>query len=173
MTNNSERDLLLHDPLSEVTRKERRMLLGVSIVGVAVQKAGLVPSKISALGIEFAKSDQSAILSLLALVVLYFLTAFIVYGISDFMAWRRALRRQTLFNIREKLRRELEFGSDYSEKERAEFIRHSDLRGGFVLYRLSGHISAIRAIFEFLLPILVGCYSAYILLYSDLLSKNV
>ena len=77
MAKDSEKDLLLHDPLGEVTRKERKTLLATSMIGIVVEKTGLVPSKISAIGIEFAKSDQNTILSLLSLVVFYFLRLYI------------------------------------------------------------------------------------------------
>ena len=40
------------DALSEITRKERRALLGVSTLCIAITHANLVPTKISALGIE-------------------------------------------------------------------------------------------------------------------------
>ena len=69
----SDHDVLLHDPLSEVTRRERRMLLACTLLGVGVVKTGLVPTKIEALGVEFDKTNQQALLFLLALVVGYFL----------------------------------------------------------------------------------------------------
>src|SRR5215208_4054054 len=78
---------VLRDPLSEVTRKERVYLLGTSIVGIAILKTRLVPSRITALGIELEEGNQEIFLSLLGLVVLYFLAAFVVYAASDFLAW--------------------------------------------------------------------------------------
>src|SRR5436305_2954409 len=66
----------LRDPLSEVTRKERRTLLGVAALGIVVAKAGIVPSRISALGVEFGKTDQATLLRMLALIIGYFLLAF-------------------------------------------------------------------------------------------------
>ncbi len=86
----SPRDIMLRDPLSAVTRKERQFLLGVSIFGIALVKGGLVPSKISALGIEFTKTDQQSLMTILGLVTLYFLFAFVTYAASDFLAWRLA-----------------------------------------------------------------------------------
>jgi len=157
MPDNSNHDLLLHDPLSEVTRKERRMLLGISMLGVAIAKTGLVPSKISALGIEFAESDQKALLTLLATIVLYFLAAFTVYAWSDFLAWRRALKRQ---------RRE--FRVEY-EREIKEFEGHvpdydePKYSGVFFAYQLPTLTSIVRAVFEFLLPLIVGIYGAIVL----------
>jgi amino acid permease len=53
-------------------------------------RTGLVPSKISALGLEFSQTDQKSLLSILALITLYFVAAFILYASSDFVAWRLA-----------------------------------------------------------------------------------
>jgi hypothetical protein len=90
MINSPPLDVLVQDPLGDVTRKERRLLLGVSVLGVALVKTGLVPSKITALGIEFGKTDQRALMTIFGLVTLYFLVAFVIYGASDFIAWRSA-----------------------------------------------------------------------------------
>ena len=50
-------DLISFDPLSEVTRKERRALLGISVLGGALVNIALVPEKLSTFGIEFARPD--------------------------------------------------------------------------------------------------------------------
>lgn len=78
---------ILKDPLSDVTRKERVYLLATSTIGIAIVKTGLVPSRISALGIQFEEANQSALLFLLGIVVAYFLIAFIIYAVADFFAW--------------------------------------------------------------------------------------
>ena len=69
--------LRIVDPLSTVTRKERRALLLVSMIAITLVKARVIPSKITALGIEFQKLDQQSLLSILALITGYFLIAFI------------------------------------------------------------------------------------------------
>ena len=86
-----ERPSTLRDPLSDVTRKERRSLLGASLVAAVVAKTGLVPTKIESLGIDFSTSDQALLLKSGAVVVAYFLTAFTVYGAIDLVAWRVAI----------------------------------------------------------------------------------
>tara|TARA_B100000780_G_C21014483_1_gene406360 strand:+ start:304 stop:522 length:219 start_codon:yes stop_codon:yes gene_type:complete len=62
----------LREPFNETTRKTRRNLLVSSLIGVAISKIGLVPEKISAFGIDFSKSNQSALLTLLIFIVSYF-----------------------------------------------------------------------------------------------------
>jgi len=83
MANSKPSEIRLRDPLSEVTRKERRAVLGASAIGVVIVKSGLIPSRVSALGIEFNQTDQRALLVALGAVVTYFLIAFVVYGVSD------------------------------------------------------------------------------------------
>jgi hypothetical protein len=46
---------------------------------------GLVPTKIATFGIELEQPNRSALLFLIALVNLYFLAAFIIYAVSDYM----------------------------------------------------------------------------------------
>ena len=84
-------EVRVRDPLTEVTRKERRALLGMAAIGIIVVKTGLVPSKISALGIDFSLTDQTMLFRALGCVICYFLVAFILYAASDFVAWRVAL----------------------------------------------------------------------------------
>jgi hypothetical protein len=84
-------DVRLKDPLSEVTRNERKTLLGLSAIGIVVAKTGLVPTKISALGIEFDARDQTALLRILAGIIAYFVAAFLVYAIPELLAWRVSL----------------------------------------------------------------------------------
>jgi hypothetical protein len=74
-------------PLSEETRKVRKSLLISSIVGWAFVRVGLVPTKISALGIELSTKDQSAFYVLAALIVGYFLVSFIVDAATDVINW--------------------------------------------------------------------------------------
>jgi hypothetical protein len=78
-------EVLVGDPLSEVTRKTRLYLLAVSLIGVAMVTTGLVPTKIATFGIELEQPNRSALLFLIALVNLYFLAAFIIYAVSDYM----------------------------------------------------------------------------------------
>src|SRR2546423_1716731 len=76
---------LLFDPLSDVARKERRNLLIASTVGILVATTGLVPTRLSTLGIEFSPPEQTYFVILMAGVIAYFVIAFVVYGVSDFL----------------------------------------------------------------------------------------
>lgn len=79
---------ILGDPLSDITRKERRNLLLASSIGLFVTWTGSIPTKVAPLGIELSEFNQQYFLILLSIVVGYFLVAFILYGIADFLVWQ-------------------------------------------------------------------------------------
>src|SRR3972149_1614277 len=84
-------EIRVRDPLSEVTRKERRSLLGVSTIGIIMVKTGLIPEKITAFGVKFSKTDQKSLLFIVAFIIVYFLISFVIYAWSDFVSWRIAV----------------------------------------------------------------------------------
>lgn len=154
-------NILLRDPLSKETRSERRTLLGASAIGIVIVKTGLVPSKISALGIDFNQADQRSLLLAIAGVVLYFLIAFLIYAGSDFLVWRIAFRdaiRSILINNREKEIKRIESAHDVE----VEMVRRYP-RSLFFL-RMSAPMSVLRALFEFGLPILISIYAVILLI---------
>jgi len=81
------------DPLEGLTRKERRNLLAVSTAAIAVTQMRLIPTKVAALGIEFESINQSAFLKILAGVLVYFLVAFLIYSVSDWLSGRWSLQQ--------------------------------------------------------------------------------
>lgn len=72
----SDPSSFLGDPLSTLSRLERRNLLIATTVGLLVGHVGLVPTHISALGLEFDAPAQNAFLLVLALLILYMAFAF-------------------------------------------------------------------------------------------------
>ena len=165
MVEPSAAETAVRDPLTEVTRKERRLLLGMCVLGIVLVKTGLVPTKISAFGIEFSHTDQKSILIILAFVVSYFLVAFIIYGISDFIAWRLAFRAAAIAARERKIQRDIakRDGADHLELVKLDPEGWTKLPGA-IAYRFGSGASLIRAIFEFLLPIILGVYTAILLL---------
>ena len=79
-----DRDLRdVADPLSKTTRAERKWLL-VSAFGIVVLSwGGLVPTRISAFGVEIGASKAMALVVLTMAICIYFLCTFIVYYRSD------------------------------------------------------------------------------------------
>jgi hypothetical protein len=154
-------EILLGDPLSKVARAERRTLLGVSAVGIVIAKSGLVPSKITALGIEFDQADQSIILRMLAWVVIYFLVAFLIYALSDLLAWRvafsdaRIALRKAHYSLPEEQRH---------EREMIDRRLFEEMTAQMTWQRFSNPVSLLRAVFEFAVPVIIGLCAVIVLL---------
>jgi hypothetical protein len=176
------REILVRDQMSPVTRKERLYLLVVSIVGIAMVTTGLVPSKIATFGIELDSPNRDALLLLLALVNVYFLLAFSIYAVSDYMARREALRTA---NERE------EEALRYQEVGRIRGIGEEGARQAYAKGELQPDLVDIieatkplavhgtntlqltlmgstRVFFDFWLPIIVGLVAIYILVSRSL-----
>ncbi len=167
--NSTPDEIRLRDPLSDVTRRERRSLLGVSILGIAVAQAGLLPTEISSLGIKFGPSSQSAILLLIGLVCSYYLAAFIVYAASDYVAWKIVLR-SAFSRIWTGPREKIE--EPETEEEALRQISRQESLEEFIQTRNSSillaeiallPVSRVRAFFEFVLPVVVGAYATVVL----------
>lgn len=154
-------EIMLSDPLSEGTRRKRRILLGVSVLSFFMVKTGLLPKNIPALGVVLAETHQKAFLGITILVVLYFFTAFIIYGLSDFVAWMvsynkglKAAHQSFIDRIDQKIR-----GTEQESRIRAPNSRWFPWLG-----RLAVPLSIVRAMFEFVLPLVVGAYAVYVLM---------
>lgn len=145
-------EVTLRDPRSEVTRKERRTLLGASAIGILILRTGLVPSKIAALGIEFNQADQKALLGALGAIVVYFLVAFMIYASSDLVAWRVAIHYALVD-------RQAEVEKEMRQHER-EGLEVERIGRRATLVVLARPTSLVRAVFEFGVPVLIGLYAA-------------
>lgn len=154
-------EIMLRDPLGEVTRRERRMLLGVSILSIFIAQTGLIPEKISALGVELARTNQRAFLSIMVFVVSYFVVAFVVYGVSDLLAWRLSYNEGVKAIDQTRIDRIDQNTRGVEEEPR---IRASYPWSYFWLMRFVVPISGVRAAFEFVLPLAVGGYAVYVLM---------
>lgn len=155
MKHDSVAEVRVKDPLRKITRKERKYLLLVSVVGLTVSEMGLVPEQISMFGITFSETNQSSFLLLIAFVVIYFVLAFIIYAVSDFIAWRLEFNKTRLEGLRKKA----------VDEEQEEYDKNYDTYNR--LYRLvyfSRPASIFRGLFEFILPIVIGSYAIYSLL---------
>lgn len=148
-------ELRLRDPLSQVTRRERRNLLGVGTLVLGIALTGLVPTKIPAFGIDFTLADQHRFLGLLAAVVGYFLAAFVIYVYSDFCSWLNAIRVAAYRETERSLEAREESAS---RMERAKVKEEVRLRFGRLIEMPPqvGSISVARVIFDVFIPIAVG-----------------
>ncbi|WP_395736000.1 hypothetical protein [Prosthecobacter sp.] len=151
----SPTEIRLRDPLTEVSRKERTALLGVGTLGIIVAKTGFVPSKISALGIDFSVTDQQMLYRALTGVIGYFVVAFMLYAASDFVAWRvawmNAMRAAT------KARHERKASESASELH-AAVEQELSMQFRNIPYALSSTVSSLRALFDFAVPVVIGVW---------------
>ncbi len=91
----SATDLVATDPLSEVSRGERKALLGTTLVAIATAKGGLVPAQIPALGIVLSPGQRLSLLYLLSGILTFYLLEFWVYGRADLKRRRAVLAMAT------------------------------------------------------------------------------
>lgn len=158
------------DPLSEVTRKERRALLSACVVGQAVVIGGLVPEKIEAFGITVSAAQEKSLLYLLAAVLAYFLVGFVVYAWADLRRRdaisekARAIVKPVLESARENFKAAEQRHKELSTDPGKLFSDSSFLR----LALLSDHAklatrvtaaSRTRIIFDVYLPVLIALFS--------------
>lgn len=146
----------LTDLLREVTRKERRNLLAASTVGILVAKAGLVPTQLSTLGIQFTPPSQQVFVFLTACVVGYFTLAFSAYGVADFFVWRKKYQDYLVASAIEKLNWSQEDQRNYDEL-------HEGIPRAVWLYSMSKPVAFFQVAFEFVLPVIVGVVSVILL----------
>jgi amino acid transporter len=146
----------LTDPLSQITRVERRNLLIASTTGFLVATADLVPTEISALGISLSAPAQEMFVILVSLTIAYFLCAFLVYGISDYFIWRKKYQDylEAVQEYMENWTPEDQHNYDMSQVPRVPW-----------LYQRAGLVAYIRAFFEYLLPILISVGAVGLLLF--------
>lgn len=150
---------LLFDPLSDVARKERRNLLIASAAGILVATMGLVPTRLSILGIEFSPPEQNYFVIFVASFIAYFVVAFVVYGVSDFLISRNK-HHDHLVAVAVEMQ-------GWTEKDQHDFDElHTNIPCINQLYVSSKRVFFLRTILEFLFPILVGGISVCLLLWK-------
>ncbi|OXX25643.1 MULTISPECIES: hypothetical protein [unclassified Vibrio] len=121
------------------------------LIGVLVADVGLIPSKISALGIEFTGIEQSNLLKLLFVIVVYYVLTFVIYAISELSASK-------LLEYNE----HLDSASDQIKNDVLVNLLNSNLCEQRDFQELkSSALSFCRSSYEVALPLVWGCYAAY------------
>lgn len=85
--------------LSENTRKVRKSLLVVCLIGFAISQVGISIKKVTVLGTEFIIQNHQAIPLTIGLVIFYFLITFVFYALSEYSTAYEKDRRNYLENI--------------------------------------------------------------------------
>ena len=149
---------ILSDPLSDITRKERRNLLLASTVGVYVSWTGLVPTQIATLGIVLSINEQRNFLVLLSIVILYFLVAFITYGVADYFIYREK-RRNYEVGVESEILQYAGSGPPHPE-DPEEVVPHIAW-----VYRWSKGLARVRLLVEYGVPVSLCVTSIAMLLF--------
>jgi hypothetical protein len=142
----------LADPLSSISRAERRNLLIASAVGVLVARAGLVPTRFSTFGLEFQEPEQRVLIWVVLATVVYFMFAFALYGVADFLIWRT--RYQDYLEGVEQL-----MSSWTQEDQQAHEDLHKRVPDIGWLYQWSKPAALARILFEFVVPVMFSFYA--------------
>jgi len=127
-------------PLSETTWKERRSLLVAGMIGIIIVKLGIVPAKISALGVELTPQNQESLKVVLSFVVFYFLICFVIQLILDVLGWTYTLASAD-WNVTYPFQSGL-----FNKKSLVMTV-----------------LISVRLLIEILLPIILGVYSLLLL----------
>lgn len=142
----------LADPLSSIARAERRNLLLAATLAILIAHVNLVPTRMSALGLEFAPPAQASFLVVTALVVGYFMLAFATYALADLFVWRKRY-----YDYLAAVERE---SKDWTLQDQIEHDEvHANLPTIDWYYQWSPRVANVRMLFEFVLPLLVGAYA--------------
>lgn len=163
-------DPRFRDPLSEVTRKERRFLLAISMGTIVLTSLHEKITKIPLIEIEtdgLSADSQQKIMAALAAVILYALVAFVVYAWADFVAWRQTIAKSDTTMLSDMLYPVSDFTSNrvFGEPsaDMKERIKTSlDLAHGrnSKWTRRVRSVAYLRAVWDFLLPISLGAVAA-------------
>jgi hypothetical protein len=146
----------LGDPLSDVSRRERRNLIITSALSALVAQTGLIPTQISALGIGFSPLAQTSFLIFLMVAIAYFLLAFVTYGLTDYLIWRHKYQ-DYLIRV-ERAIQNWTFEAQAAEDELSDSIPSN--RWAYVA---SKPAAFFRIFFDFFLPVIIGIYAASVL----------
>ncbi len=150
MNNKSHISARLREPLTETTRKARKNLVVISVIGIIITKVGLIPTKISAFGIEFSHVNQEALLTLLSVLAVYLLLTFLVYFYSEVEAWK--------VDMEEDEHNDWILTSDPASKYRKRILATDTRQLKYYL----------RLFVEFIAPIAFALYSIYFLITTPL-----
>jgi hypothetical protein len=163
---------LAESPLSDQSRAQHRNLLLAGAVGILIAQLSLVPTRISALGVDLEASDRHGIRIALMVAIAYFLVTFVASAIADAAAWRerhveaRARELSNLANIAkfneyiDEILPQLQSDPGRTTQTWERFAEFQDqLLDGQrrkTLYRLLVPVDLMRAFIDFVVPVGAG-----------------
>ena len=158
MSNSTRRrlEVLTKDPLSDLARKKRQFLLGISILGILIVWAGLVPRELPFFGLKLSSEDQEGLRWLVLVINVYYLVVFCIYCIIDlFKLVHEYFSVEDTVNDR---------AGQNVTNERSR-IGTVEIGGReFSILRVIWNVHSLRILIESLLPVLLGLFSVISLL---------
>ena len=162
------------DPLSEVTRRDRRALLAACIVGLAISAGGLVPERIETFGISVSAQQENSLLYILGGVICYFLLSFGVYASAD-LRHRDAVaakHRERLRPVIQEATAAYQRTQEQLTKPNAknagdalndpDFMKLAGLTDQMKLARRVNRVGAIRVLVDVYFPMVAGITAAVV-----------
>lgn len=83
-------NVLLSDPLCDQSRRERLILLALSVLGIGMGWARQMPTGFSFLGFQAEHLDPTNLAILAMLAIAYLLLSFTVHASLDLLKWRKS-----------------------------------------------------------------------------------
>ena len=146
---------ILADPLSSVSRAERRNLIASSFVVGLISLTRSFPTHVSSLGIEISTASQRYFIWASMAVVVYFTVAFLIYAMADYMRARH-------------LRHEYDKGAhidgeNWSYEDQFHYDEIKVVIGNIDwVYERTEQFLSLRMFFEFIFPLLCSVVSLVI-----------
>lgn len=165
----SVEDLVATDPLSVVSRGERKVLLILALVTIAVAKGGLVPSEVPALGITLQPAERLSLLYLFIAILAFYLIGFSLYGRADpkrrkaVLASKRSGMRET---VEELMRIASQERPNDPEDEKRWYTEIGEASDAIGLVTDIDRFSRLRIIFDVYAPLIIGSVALLLALHE-------
>jgi hypothetical protein len=174
-------EVLTEHPLTETTRKERRSLLAVSSISIAMMWTGMFPTQIGALGLSFPSNNRQILIHLLGLINAYLFGTFTASALTDFANWRHRFRAegalwlqnnpeqgneltaQMIDHVLRQVPLRLEAETQAQQALLTEYLETKSEGFWFIAYRLAPS-AVVKAALDFVLPIILGLWAVCVLL---------
>lgn len=164
------------DPLSEVTRRERKTLLLASLLAFAISIGGLVPTEIEALGIKLSQTERDSILLLVSFSIIYLLSGFFIYSLADIRSRNIAIalgRRKISPELSKEISKAQSRVKEYIDNKKFDMLHKDPVTKKYFAasedLKIAGKAKAtgmLRVAFDFYLPIIVGLVAVSFSLYE-------
>ncbi len=154
---------IIRKKLDEIAHKERRNLLISSAIGLAIAWAGFLPDRLNFGGITAQKLSPEGFAMILALIVAYFLFAFLAYAFVNLkdLSWefKRAKGEALVYD-------------SIKDIKQNNTLENKAKRSLFCFIVFNNKIEILKIIFDLFIPLLAGALALYFLINWTPLAKG-